>query len=838
MKFHILFLLAFITLTASLFPVSAQIDTVLGQVTTSGFDTYAGGISGDGRLIVFESEGNLATENPRNSDGNREIFIFDYAQRRIFQITDTKSVLTDTTKAPTFDNVKVDIANIRPVISNDGRWIAFSSNATTSTPTAPNSTNPGSFDGNSFTPATGVNPLTLDGNTELWLYQLPKLPPADLSSGAEIAITNLSAGTFTRVTNTTASRTPVAGTATTLPVIADDNFDASINDNGNYIAFVSNRDLVPCLTSPTATCGNASPQFDNSEIYAYVRIPNSITQITATARGTVSSPLRSLNPTISGNGLRVLFYSNAENPIVGMTGGVNSGANKNDEIYYADLDGNGLPSGTKKQVTTTTPGTPGEVLNLLSYGERMSRDGRYIAFDSFADLANENSGANYTSFALYVYDASVATNNFRRVGPRSTADSGATGGDVAHYPGFTENDANGTPSRLVLESRLNMKADGTIPTTASDGLNSDTARPVQIYSYTLDAPAATATFTRRTKLPAQIFILASAQPLTTDSVERLSFNLGQTEPGTGNIDLSTEIFYLLTPDVAQGTKNPTLNYFTGASRIPVSASPVPTPTPGTTPTPSPSPTPQTPPAVQGVAPGMLVILDYTAAGVTAPALPVQAVGSTDRRFTLPIELSGVTMTINGAACGLKYITQSQIIFTVPLGLPVDATTNTGVYPVVINNNGTVIRGNITIVPARPDIFTKLPSPGPGGRAKIFNATNDPFLNGEPFNVKTIKRHGAFDNHRLVTTILRVYLTGINNNLTASRFKIKIGSREIEGIANVSDPSIREPGVYSVDFYLPAELQGAGDVPILFYVTINNVTYVSRLEDTAPRLVVL
>lgn len=843
MKFHILFLSAIIALTAGLFPVSAQVDTVLGQVTATAYDTYAGGVSGDGRFIVFESEADIATENPRNADGNREIFLFDYAQRRIFQITDTKSLLTDRTAAPTFNNVKVLIDNTRPVISNDGRWIAFGSNATYAFPgtlTIPaitSSTNPGSFDANSFTDSNGNNNLTNDGNTEMWLYQIPVAPAADLSSGAEIPITNLSAGTFTRVTNTLPSRTPVAGSATILPVIGDDNFDASINDDGNYIAFVSNRDLVTCPKNPsgTATCGNAYPNFDNPEIFSYVRTNNALHQVTATPRGTVSSPIRNLNPSISGNGLRVVFYSNGENPIAGMTGGSNSGANKNDEVYFADLDGNGNPSGTKRQLTTTTPGTPGEVLNLLSYGERISRDGRYIAFDSFADLAGENNGTNYTSFALYLFD--VTTNVFRRIGQRSNADSTASGGDVVHYPGFTENDANGTPSQLVFETRMNIKADGTIAATNDDGLNPNSSRPTQIYSYPLN-PSTGGTFTRRTKLPSPFSVLASAQPLTTDSLSRLSFNLAQTEPGTGNLDTSSEVFYLLTPTVVQTSKAPTFNYFTGASRIPVSASPVPTPTPGTTPTPSPSPTPQTPPAVQGVAPGMLAILDYTASGITAPAAPVEAVGSINRRFNLPMELSGVTMTINGAACGLKYITQSRIIFTVPPGLPVNATTNVGVYPVVINNNGTVIKGEITIVLARPDIFTNLPSPGPGGRARIFNATNAPFLSGEPFNVKTIKRHGAVNNMRLVTTVLRVYLTGVTENYSGSLFKIKIGNREIVGETNISAPVLREPGVYSVDFLIPPELQGAGDVPIIFSATINNITFESRLEDTAARLFIL
>jgi hypothetical protein len=250
-KFHILVFLAILTFTAIISPVSAQVDSVLGQITSSNRDVFAGGISGDGRFVVFESTGNIATENPRNDDLNREIFLFDYAQRRIFQITDTRSLLIDTTKAPTFDNIKVDIVNVRPVISTNGRWIAFGSNATTSTPSAPNNTNPGSFNANSFTATDGANPLTSDANTEMWLYFIPAAGTVDLSSGAEIAVTNLSAGTFTRVTNTLPSRLPSPGSSTTFPVIADDNRDASTNDNASIISFTSNRDLT--LSSATRT---------------------------------------------------------------------------------------------------------------------------------------------------------------------------------------------------------------------------------------------------------------------------------------------------------------------------------------------------------------------------------------------------------------------------------------------------------------------------------------------------------------------------------------------------------------------------------------------------------
>ncbi len=84
---------AFILLAFSFVP--AQVNTVIGQFTDSPNESFAGSASGNGRFVVFESRGNLATENPRNEDGNSEIFLFDYAQRRIFQITDTKSVLWD-----------------------------------------------------------------------------------------------------------------------------------------------------------------------------------------------------------------------------------------------------------------------------------------------------------------------------------------------------------------------------------------------------------------------------------------------------------------------------------------------------------------------------------------------------------------------------------------------------------------------------------------------------------------------------------------------------------------------------------------------------------------------
>src|SRR4030095_3847637 len=134
------------------------------------------------------------------------------------------------------------ITNKRPQISTDGKWIAFASNAYSTMPCGTNSTDPGHFDRNACTspvptptpvpPPTPTpnpsptptpaptatpdnNPLITDANLEIWLYRITDYPPSDLPAGEELPITNLAGGVFTRVTDTPASRPPLAATSTT-----------------------------------------------------------------------------------------------------------------------------------------------------------------------------------------------------------------------------------------------------------------------------------------------------------------------------------------------------------------------------------------------------------------------------------------------------------------------------------------------------------------------------------------------------------------------------------------------------------------------------------------------
>lgn len=226
---------------------------------------------------------------------------------------------------------------------------------------------------------------------------------------------------------------------------------------------------------------------------------------------------------------------------------------------------------------------------------------------------------------------------------------------------------------------------------------------------------------------------------------------------------------------------------------------------------------------------MLAYLDYQTTG-DQPLVARTAVGSLKRRFNLPIELSGLSMTINGVACGLKSVGQRRVEFVLPPALT--STLEGNILPIVINSNGVVMKGWVTIVPGRPDIFRADMLVAPLGRAKLFNVTNTVFRT-EPFTVKTIKRKG----NMLVPSVLRVYLTGMEK-VASSVITVRIRDQVISGTNIKTGGTLVDPGIYTVDFELPASLDGAGDVPIIVTVFLQGSTYSSRLDDTTSRLFIL
>jgi uncharacterized protein (TIGR03437 family) len=217
-----------------------------------------------------------------------------------------------------------------------------------------------------------------------------------------------------------------------------------------------------------------------------------------------------------------------------------------------------------------------------------------------------------------------------------------------------------------------------------------------------------------------------------------------------------------------------------------------------------------------LAPGEVGVAQASIALAPSSATVSNANASESKRSpSLPIELNGVSVSINGAACGLYAVSSSQIRFVVPIGL------QSGTYPIAINNNGTVIRGGINIVLAQPDIFTS--TNGPGGRAVVCNATNPAVCTPEPFTVTTNDGTG-----NQAATILRVSMTGVRNNLSGTIIAT-IGTTVITAGSNSTTDL---PGTDLVTFTLPSTVD-VGDLPIV--ISVGGAT--SRDTTTAPHVTI-
>jgi uncharacterized protein (TIGR03437 family) len=514
-------------------------------------------------------------------------------------------------------------------------------------------------------------------------------------------------------------------------------------------------------------------------------------------------------------------------------------ADGNAEIFVATFDGAATSALT--QATRTQRDNPAGLVNVLNPGPRLSRDGRFVAFETVAANPSANNTTNEVTRGLYVYI--IASDTFVQIGPRGLASIPEE--DVLRFPVFA---GTGDSTQLVFTSALNFTASGArVAPADANGLNPSVSK--QIFSVPVPASASAAqSFTRLTNNT--VSSNAALQPYVSDTTERIAFSFngelgGGNGTATSETNASAEVFYLHVPP-APASDTPAsagaLSFFTGATAREVSA-------PGATPTPSPAPA-ATP--VTGLAPGMIgIVRAPSAAGavrfastetrICQPQNFCDGASEAHRRPSLPVELVGVSLSINNAAAGLYFVSPTEIQFVVPLGLTPHAA-GTGTYPVVIsvNEGGTVrtIRGALQIVPAQPDIFTRLDAPT---RAFVVNVTNGTSM-PEPadgFPVTSPDMSGA-----LKPTVLAIFLTGVRNPaLTRANVTVSIGDRNLTGndiqqLTAGSERAFASTGIAGLDqlnVALRADMAGLGDQPLVISVTINGQTFTSRPAATAPRI---
>jgi len=814
---------------------SATPDPFVTQLTSSPagvlglpFLSPATDISANGRFVVFESNGNVATQNANNADGNREIFLADYAQRKIFQLTNTRNVPkpapsptptptpTPTpspaasptpTPAPTpadFSNVQIEVSNNRPIISfaptpivggpSAGKLvytIVFSSNAID--PTDPN-----------------VNPSSADANQEIWILQLApatNLTEAQIASGAEFSEDLFTGSTFRQITNTPASRPPTAGTASLFPFVADDNRDAMISDNGDIIAFVSTRSFAG------AGPGNADA---NPELFMAARTGGawstfSLVQGTNTQDHVVGPKTFARfqqNPSLTANGLTVAFLSTANLATPGLNNDDGAG-HGNAEVYLADFSGGTV--GNFRQVTRTKLDATGSVVNTLAHGRRLSRDGSMIAFTSRAAVPKADATTNESFPAVFLYE--VGTDNFKQVGPRATTFPG----DILQFPTFTDYDLTLTPTSIVFVSALNVKTDETLPTDAQNASGLNPTNQPQIFASTI--PVTANSFSRLTRNPVGGF--AGIRPLTSDSRKRIAFSLAGSELGGGNSDGSMEVFYLLIPE-RDTESSARLDYFAGASNFPVAAA-----SPPASPSPTPTPTPAPGTVAFGLAPGELSIVRSSAPADPLASADASAGGGNEneRKPILPIELNGVSVSVDGAAAGLYFVGDTSaegIRFVVPIGV------QPGVVPFVVNNSGRVFRGFLNVIAAQPDIFSS--TNDAGGTAIVCNVTNPAVAGCVPGPFRVTSSNGTTN----VATVLELHLTGVRAE-TTTETSLAIGATTITPTSVRSNTN--NFGFDLITFTLPSTLP-AGTHTVIVTVTKSGAVTTSRGAATAPTITII
>ena len=281
-------------------------------------------ISQDGSRIAFASKDNpLGT----NNDANSEIFLYDGA--RLIQITNT---------SPGDISNRVTNGNFQPSISDDGRFIAFSSNRDLASQNA-------------------------DGNFEIFVYDSVAL-------------------SFTQLTNSSgivgATDAKISGNGANVAYIRDTGAAASANRDlllQNRVGSPSIRVVVANAPLLAMTYGraisddgqrvvwSAQTAANTTQVFLFDGRNGNITrQITTFGSRVTEVPL---HPTISGDGTRIAFA--ARRSVTGLGANSDGGV----ELYTFDI-----PSGSFGRITNVTAsGATADVVSSLN------DDGSVIAFN-------------------------------------------------------------------------------------------------------------------------------------------------------------------------------------------------------------------------------------------------------------------------------------------------------------------------------------------------------------------------------------------------------------------------------------------------------------------------
>jgi Tol biopolymer transport system component len=396
----------------TLVPVSLDSNGVYGNSASSN-----PAIDQTGRYIVFVSINNLVPGI--NAGGIAQIY--------------RKDTLTGGVRIVSTDNtglIAADGASTAPVISVDGRYIAFESSATNlvtgdtngipdvflhDTQTTTTTRVSVATGGTQANGASSAPVVSVDGRYIAFESSATNLVTGDTNGIPDVFLHDTQTTTTTRVSVATGGAQ--ANGASSAP---------AISANGRYIAFQS--------TAPDLVTGDTNTVMD---IFLHdTQTPSTTSRVSVTTVGAEANGASS-TPAISADGRYIAFQSIASDLVAGDTNTVM-------DIFLHDTQ---TPSTSRVSITSG-----GAEANGASSAPAISGDGRYIAFQSAATdlIATDTNGV--TDIYLRDYQTPSTVRLSLPVGgaqPTSESTEAAISSD-GRYVGFsslanldTANDTNG-----------------------------------------------------------------------------------------------------------------------------------------------------------------------------------------------------------------------------------------------------------------------------------------------------------------------------------------------------------------------------------------------------------
>ncbi len=351
-------------------------------------------VSADGRYVVFTSDSGNLVPGQVSPLATTQVFLFD-------RTTGTRTLVSHAAgqAATGCDSYASD-----PVLSADGRWVAYLSSATDLV--AGQTDSPGTPDVFLFDRTTGTNVLvshaqgtsTAAGNGSSGLPQ--GLAISD--DGAYVAYpsqaTDLLAGQsgtgiglflYDRAADTNTLVNHTSGSATTLADAGSSH--ATLSGDGHYVAYQSQAtDLV---------AGQSGPTNDADAVFLYDRLAGTNVLVSPTSGDpTTAANGESGNPVLSDDGSTVIFVSEATDLVAGQT----------DTNAALDVFAYDRATATVTLVSRTS-GSPTTTGAGASFYAVVSADGRYVAFgsaasDLVAGMTDPNGGRD-----VFLFDRTSGT---------------------------------------------------------------------------------------------------------------------------------------------------------------------------------------------------------------------------------------------------------------------------------------------------------------------------------------------------------------------------------------------------------------------------------------------